>query len=273
MNFVTAAPLTRNLKLLAAVLAVVCATVLTGCGGSDTDDAASPRPAAGGTPGDAAGGAQEGGTGVRGVAKLNGPVPERVVLQTEGDPQCTIMHQDEPLLSDRELISPDGGIQNVFVYVKEAPAGDYPPPAEQEVIDQVACRYIPHVLGVQVGQEISVRNSDPTLHNVRSFARVNRPFNNSQPKGTPPRIKKFDKAEMAIRLKCDIHPWMTAFVFAMDHPFFAVTDAEGGFAISGLPAGEYTLVAWHEKYGEQEAVVTVTEGELATADFTFEAPE
>ena len=244
-------------------LAVICSAALAACGGSDTEDTAgtAPAPAAGDKV-----------ASLSGTVTFNGPRPERAVLLTESDPKCTVLHTDEPLLSDREIVSEDGGVKDVFVYIKEAAEGEYPVPTQQVVLDQVGCRYIPHVLGVQVGQELRVQNSDPTLHNVRSFARANRPFNNSQPAGAAPRIKKFNKVEMGIRLKCDIHPWMTAFIFAMDHPFFAVTDESGSYSIDGLPPGEYALVAWHEKYGEQEIAITVSEDAGTTTDFTFTAP-
>jgi len=260
---------TNNVNIASILLVLLCAAVLAACGGSDTDNSES-DPGTAPTPSSSA---EEDGASLSGAVLFTGPRPERVVLLIESDPNCTMAHADAPLLSDREIVSEDGGVQNVFVYIKEAPAGEYPVPTQQVILDQIGCRYIPHVMGVQLGQELRVQNSDPTLHNVRSFARANRPFNNSQPKGAAPRIKKFDKVEMGIRLKCDIHPWMTAFIFAMDHPFFATTDENGAYAISGLPAGEYTLVAWHEKYGEQESLVTISEGEDAVADFAFEPTE
>ena len=167
-------------------LAVICSAALAACGGSDTEDTAGTAPAPAG--GDKV-------ASLSGTVTFNGPRPERAVLLTESDPKCTVLHTDEPLLSDREIVSEDGGIKDVFVYIKEAPGGEYPVPTQQKVLDQVGCRYIPHVLGVQVGQELRIENNDPTLHNVRSFARKNRPFNNSQPKGAAPRIKKFDNVE------------------------------------------------------------------------------
>lgn len=271
MNFHSTCHSTRSVNAANVLLAIICAVALAACGGSDTEDSAGGPPA----PTEQAGGdlsasPVDTGTGLSGKVTLNGPRPERTVVQTESDEKCAEAHGNEPLLSDSTIVSENGEIKNVFVYIKEAPEGDYPPPAEQVVLDQVGCRYIPHVLGVQLGQELSIENSDPMLHNVRAFARKNRPFNNTQIEGAPPRVKKFKNAEMAIRMKCDIHPWMTAFLFAMDHPFFAVTDESGAYTIEGLPAGDYTLVAWHEKYGEQETTITITEGEGTAADFTFE---
>ena len=279
MNFRSTCHSSRTLTRI--ILAVICAVVLAACGGSDTEDSAgSGAPAAPAVDapaapaaGDVSASAGDTGTPLSGRVTFNGPRPKWTVLPTESDPECAALHVDEPLLSDREIVGEDGGIKNFFVYIKEAPEGDYPVPAEQAVLDQIGCRYVPHVLGVQAGQEIRVENSDPTLHNVRAIARTNRPFNNSLPKGAAPRVKKFDKVELAIRMKCDIHPWMTAFIFAVDHPFFATTDESGAYTIQGLPPGDYTLVAWHEKYGEQATAITITEGEGTAADFVFEPTE
>ena len=270
MNFRTKRHSIRSLNAANILLALICALVLAACGGSDTDDTAETAPPEAAAAGDVLASAGDTGTVLSGRVTFDGPRPERAVLQTREDPKCTAMHVDGPFLSDREIVGEDGGIKNVFVYIKEAPEGDYPAPAEQVVLDQIGCRYVPHVLGVQVGQEISIENSDPTLHNVRAFARANRPINNALPKDSAPRVQKFKNPELAIRMKCDIHPWMTAFLFAMDHPFFATTGESGAYTIQGLPPGDYTLVAWHEKYGEQETAISVTDGEGTAADFVFQ---
>lgn len=270
---------TRSLCMAMSLFVLLCSGILAGCGGSDTDDgsatedaaAAPSTPAEGLIAANTSGSAGENSNGLSGIVTFAGPRPERAVLQTESDAKCAAMHTDAPLLSDKTIVNEDGGVQNVFVYIKNAPEGDYPIPTEQVVLDQIACRYVPHIIGIRVGQEIAVKNSDPTLHNVRASARINRPWNNALPEGAPPRIKKFKKMEMLIRLKCDIHPWMTGVIFAMDHPFFAVTDESGSYSINGLPPGDYTLVAWHESFGEQESAITVSEGPATTADFTFTA--
>ncbi len=107
---------------------------------------------------------------------------------------------------------------------------------------------------------------------MRAIARENDPFNLGQPENTPPRVKTFENPEKAIRMKCDVHPWMTGFIFALPHPFFDTTEDEGNFAITGLPPGEYTIAAWHEVYGEKEATVTVEDGDMSEVSFSF-APE
>jgi plastocyanin len=208
---------------------------------------------------------------VAGKVIFEGPAPKRATLETEGDPKCHAMHANEPLLSDREVVGPDGGIQWAFAYIKNPPAGDYPVPDTAAELDQVACAYVPHVLAVRVGQKVNIKNTDPTLHNVRAIARTNKPINFAQPQGTPPRERIFDKAEMGIKVKCDIHSWMTGYLFTMEHPFFAVTDGGGNYSISGLPAGDYTLVVWHEAYGTKEIPVTVKAGAGTDAQVVFKA--
>ena len=208
---------------------------------------------------------------VRGVVKWDGPAPTPHRLDAGADPKCAAMHgADNPLMSKQEVVSEEGEVQYVFMYVSNPPDGEYEPPAQPAVLDQTGCEYQPHVFGMVAGQELEVRNSDPTLHNVRSFARVNKPFNMGQPEGTSPRTQdNFKKAEDAIKFKCDVHPWMQAFAFVLEHPFFSVTNADGQYEIGNLPAGTYTLVAWHEKYGEQEQEITVPESGAAEANFTY----
>ncbi len=255
------------------LLAVVCAAVLAACGGSDTEDAADPGASEAPAAADVSTQAEDTGPHLSGKITFYGPRPVRVELSTAADPLCTAMHKDEPLLSDHAIVSERGELKDVFVYVKEPPEGNYPVPAEQLVLDQIGCSYVPHVFGIQIGQELSVQNSDPLLHNIRSFARKNRPFNNAQEEGAAPRVKKFGKVELGIRMKCDIHPWMTGFIFALDHPYFGTSAENGVYGIHGLPAGDYTLVAWHEEYGEQEAAVTVAEDGSGVADFVFSPAE
>jgi plastocyanin len=263
---------------LSFILSAISVAV-AGWGGTGEEPAApaeSPAPAAGGTPAPAqpaAAVAPVASADITGKVVYEGTPPERAVLETQGDPKCFAMHKDAPLLSDREVVSADGGVQWAFVYVKNAPAGDYPVPGDEVVLDQVGCRYTPHVLGVRVGQTLALHNSDALLHNVRAIARENKPINYGQPAGSAPRKKVFDKAEMEIRIKCDVHPWMTAFTFAMDHPFFAVTDENGAFTIPNLPAGDYTLVCWHESYGEQEMIVSVKGGAPTDVSFTVKPKE
>jgi hypothetical protein len=122
-----------------------------------------------------------------------------------------------------------------------------------------------------VGQNLEIKNSDPLLHNIKALGKKNRPFNISQPTAGMTTIRTFTAAEVPLPVECNVHGWMHAFVGVLPHPFFASTGAEGTFSIAGLPAGTYTLEAWHEKYGVQTATVTVTGSDTKTADFTYTA--
>jgi hypothetical protein len=270
----------RNpLGVLSIVLAAAM-MVLAGCGGSDGD-----TPDAAETPATEPAGEDHAGhdhtgeahaeeeaaaaapTGVLGRVTFDGPQPERPEISTTADAKCAILHGGEPLISELRVVSADGGVEHSFVYVKNPPEGEYPVPTEPALLDQVGCMYVPHIVGMRAGQPLNVKNSDETTHNIRSYSKANKPFNISQPVPGV-RERQFPNPEASVKIKCDFHPWMTAYVFAMEHPYFAVTDADGNFEISDLPDGEYTLVAWHETWGEQEATLTVADGS-GEASFTF----
>lgn len=217
--------------------------------------------------------AGDGSAAVAGVAKFEGEAPPARVIDVSADPKCADMHKDNPLLSDAVVISDAGEVANVLVYVDNPPDMKYPMPETPAVLDQEGCQYKPHILVARVDQEIAIKNSDPLLHNVRSFARRNRPFNMGQPEDSPPRTKTYSKPEQEIKIKCDVHPWMTAYLWVLDHPFYSVTGEDGSFRIENLPAGKYTLKAWHERMGEMEQEVTVEDGQaIEDVVFTFTRP-
>ena len=137
-------------------------------------------------------------------------------------------------------------------------------------LDQDGCRYHPHVLGIQAGQTLAIKNSDGILHNIKAKAKANRPFNISQPT-VMTSTKTFDKPEVMVALECNVHGWMHAWLGVLPHPFFGVSGADGSFTLKGLPPGTYTIEAWHEKYGTQTATVTVAGSETKTTDFSFAA--
>jgi hypothetical protein len=139
-------------------------------------------------------------------------------------------------------------------------------------LDQVGCRYSPHVLGVQVGQTVEIRNSDGLLHNVHGLPKVNASFNRAMPPNVTEYRHVFEQPEAPFLVKCDVHPWMGAWIEVLDHPYFAVSGGDGRFEITGLPAGTYEVEAWHEMLGTRSATVTVADGEAASSDFAFERP-
>ncbi len=209
---------------------------------------------------------------ISGTVTYEGEPLKRYPLRMDADPNCEQIYGDKRVLSRDSLIGEDGAIENVFVYLKEAPEGTADdPPAEAVRLEQRGCLYTPRILGVRVQQDIEIVNDDPTLHNVRALARANRPFNIGQPaRGT--RIKSFRAAEKPIKVKCDVHPWMAAYVFVMEHSFHSTTGSEGVYRIDGLPAGSHELVFWHEKLGERVVEVEVS-GDVEGLDLIFEGSE
>ena len=207
---------------------------------------------------------------VSGSVSFQGEAPKRTVIKMDADPKCAAIHGDKKVGSEDAIVSKEGKVANVFVYLKDGVKGKFPTPTAPAEIDQNGCMYIPHVQGVMVDQPFNIKSSDPTLHNIHCLGKVNPEFNFGQPQ---PGVKDkvFHKAEAPIKFKCDVHPWMSAYVFVMENPFFAVSGKDGAFAIKDVPDGEYTLAAWHEKFGEQTAKIKVAGGELKDQNFTFSA--
>ena len=164
-----------------------------------------------------------------------------------------------------------GGLKDVLVYIKSGVSGSYPAPTEPVLLDQKGCMYHPHIITVQVGQPLKIRNSDDTLHNIHPHPTVNQEFNVGQPRQGMESTKTFDKPEVPIPVGCDVHPWMRSYIAVLNHPFFAVTKEDGTYEIKGLPPGEYQIEAWHEKLKNQTQKVTVKDGDKAKADFTYKS--
>lgn len=208
---------------------------------------------------------------ISGSVKFSGTAPENEILSMNADPTCVAAHK-EPVRAETVIVNSNGTLKNVFIHVKEGLEGKtFPAPAETVKIDQQGCQYHPHVFGLQAGQSLEIINSDPTLHNVHSLAEKSKQFNLGMPIQGMKLKKKFDAPEVMVKLKCDVHPWMSAFIGVLNHPFFSVSNDSGAFEIKDLPAGEYTIEAWHEKYGAQTQKVTVADDAPAAIDFTFNA--
>lgn len=207
---------------------------------------------------------------VKGKVNFKGTAAKPAELKMNADPNCKNAHKS-PVYSETVVVNGNGTLKNVFVYIKDGLAQKYPTPAETVTVkfDQKGCMYAPHVFGIQVGQTLEIHNSDPTLHNVHAMPKVNQQFNVGMPKQGMIIKQKFQKPEIGAKIKCDVHPWMNAYANVVEHPFYAVSDATGAFQIKDVPAGKYTVVAWHEKLGTKEGTLTVEAGKDANLDFEF----
>lgn len=210
---------------------------------------------------------------ITGNVKYDGPVPKFREIKMDADPICLTKHSDS--VFPQTLVLGEGQTMgNVFVRVSQgAPKKDYPVPTEPLVLDQHGCMYSPHVSAAMVNQDIKILNPDGTLHNVHAVPTINTEFNLAMPKFRKEVTKSFDKPELFIKFKCDVHPWMIGYVSVMEHPFFDTTEEDGNFEIKDLPAGTYEITAWHEKLGEKTASVTISaDDETQTVDFVFSRP-
>ena len=205
---------------------------------------------------------------VTGKVTFDGEPPVRTPVKMAADPNCKPGPES---LSETQIVSADKGLKNVFVYVKDGLGNAvYETPAKPVVLDQSGCRYEPHVFGVFVGQPVEIKNSDPTLHNVHAIPKSNTEFNFGQPDDKAPIITKtFDKPEIGMSFRCDVHGWMAAYGGVLSHPFFAVSKADGTYEIKGLPAGTYTIEVWHERLGTRTQTVTVDGKAGATANIAY----
>jgi plastocyanin len=210
---------------------------------------------------------------ITGKITFEGAQPAEVTIPMRTDPQCAKMYK-EKVTTRHFIISPAGELADVFVYIKDGlGAQKYDPPAEPVVLDQVGCFYTPYVFGVQTGQRLVVKNSDPTLHNVHIQTDPktgNKGSNQVQaPKGRDI-VKTFDHPEIFVRFKCDVHPWMFAWAAVMEHPFFSVSAEDGTFRIANVPPGKYVIEAIHRKAGRQTREITVGDQDQ-TANFVMKA--
>jgi len=209
---------------------------------------------------------------VKGVAMIDGTAPKNEPIKMNADPVC-VKQNTTPQSQETYMVSADGkNLGNVFVYVKDG-LGSYvfDTPTESAKIDQKDCRYHPHVFGMRVNQPLEIVNSDPTLHNIHAMPKGNSEFNNGQPIQGMKMSHTFDKQEVMVPFKCDVHGWMNAYVGVMNHPYYAVSDKDGKFELKGLPPGTYTIEAWHEKLGTQTASVTLAAKDSKDITFTFKA--
>ena len=212
---------------------------------------------------------------ISGSVIFEGKGPRMRTIKMGADPVCSAAHT-EPVKSEAVVVNDNGTLKNVLVSISAGLDGmKFEIPEGPVILDQKGCKYTPHVWGVMAGQTVEIRNSDATLHNIHSQSKTNKAFNFAMPKVVKKKNHTFDKSEGPFIIKCDVHPWMRTWVTVFDHPFYTVTDDTGKFTLENVPAGTYTVKAWHEsskKLPAQTMEVTVSDGEAASLDFDFTRP-
>jgi hypothetical protein len=210
---------------------------------------------------------------ITGTITFAGKPPALKPLAMDADPACAKKHT-KPVPAEMLVLGGGNTMGNVLVWVsKGLPAGKtFPVPKNPVTLDQRGCVYVPHVMGIMVGQAYRILNSDGILHNIHTLPKINPSFNRAMPATLKETSTSFPKPENVFQIKCDVHPWMSAFIGVFTHPFFSATATDGKFTISGLDPGSYEITAWHERLGTQTAAVTVAANDKKTQDFKFSVP-
>ena len=259
----------KPVLLIAAAMSF--GVVMISCGGGSSTTSEQP---AGGAPAAGGGTAVDASTAgtVTGTIKLDGTAPKMKVINMAAEPACAKIHASAPAMTE-DVVPGDGGtLQNVIVYLK----GDFSQykldvPTAPAMINQMGCQYQPHVLALMANQPLQVVNSDMTTHNIHPVPKNNREWNESQPPGSQPINQSFAREEIAVPVKCNVHPWMKAYIGVIGTPYFQVTGKDGSFALKNVPPGTYTVEAWHESLGTQEQMVTIGPKESKAVTLTFKA--
>jgi plastocyanin len=252
-----------HLSHLRVLAAIVVAATASGCGGSQPAAPAARTPPPNARRVDAATAGTLGGR-----VLFDGPAPQNPPIKMSADPVCIRANPNGATFETFAVH--DGGLDNVFVYVKDGLDNYYfDAPTDAVKLDQQGCKYSPHVFGIRVGQPLEIVNSDSTLHNVHAMPQANQEFNFPQQIQGMKNQKTFTTREVMVPFKCDVHGWMGAYVGVLDHPYFAVTSGGGRFELKNLPAGTYTIEAWHERLGPMTQKVTIGEKETKDVSFTY----
>ena len=247
---------TKSLTSIAALAAMICICSLKTVKAGD-------RPAS-------ASNIAAGTASVRGVVKFVGAVPKSTPVNMAADPSCAKQHP-APVLSQDVVADANGGLQNVIVFIADGLGNQtFDPPSQPVVLTQKGCMYQPHVLAMQENQRLEVKNDDPTSHNIHPVPVNNREWNKSEPPGSKTE-ETFTRSEIAIPVKCNIHPWMRGYVAVFKHPYFAVTGKDGSFDLSSLPPGTYTVEAWHEKLGTSTQKITIGANETKAVNLVLKS--
>jgi plastocyanin len=210
---------------------------------------------------------------ITGTITFAGKAPALKPLAMDADPACAKKHSG-PVPAEMLVLGSGQTMGNVIVWVsKGLPAGKtWPAPKTPVTLDQKGCVYVPHAMGIMVGQPYRILNSDGILHNIHTLPKINPSFNRAMPATSKETSTTFAKPEPIFQIKCDVHPWMSAYIGVFTHPFFSTTSTDGKFTIAGLDAGTYEITAWHERLGTQTASITVTGTDTKTQDFKFAVP-
>ena len=207
---------------------------------------------------------------IRGVVKFVGTVPAPKPIVMAADPSCAKQHSS-PAFSQEVMTDSKGDLQNVVVFVSEGLGNrTFDPPKQPVVFEQKGCMYMPHVLAVWANQPLRVVNDDPTSHNIHPTPANNREWNKAEPPGSSV-DESFAREEVAIPVKCNVHPWMRGYIAVFKHPYFSVTGGNGSFNLRGLTPGTYTIKAWHEKLGTSTQTITIGASETKEVDFVFKS--
>jgi len=211
---------------------------------------------------------------ITGTVKLDGTAPHQKPIDMSKDPSCAQTAGGAPVATESVVVGSNGGLANVVVYISQGLTGnEAATPSQPATIDQKGCQYVPHVVALNIGQHMTVLNSDKTAHNIHpqpSPGGGNAQWNKSQTAGSSPIDIAWTNQEVAIPVKCNIHPWMHAYIAVVKGPF-GVSNDSGSFKLDNVPPGTYTLTAWQETYGTQTQNVTVAAGKPAAVNFAFKA--
>jgi len=211
--------------------------------------------------------AAAGAGGITGKVTLEGQLLKAKTINMSSEPGCAKLYSTPPTTED-VVVGPGGGLKNVVVYVSAGAPKQTGPAAQPVSVTQKGCRFAPHVVAMQVNQEVRVINEDATTHNIHPLPTINREWNKAQPPGTPPLQETFAREEF-ISVKCNIHSWMHSYFVVLKTPYYFVSNENGAFTLERLPPGKYTLSAWHEVYGKQSQEVIISGDETQAVNFTF----
>lgn len=211
---------------------------------------------------------------ITGKAIYKGKRPKLRMIKMGGDPICLTKNQGNDVLPKSIVLGPEFEMKNVFLRIVEGlPKKNYPTPSEPVVVSQEGCMYNPPVFGVMKGQSVKILNPDGTLHNVHAMSKINKEFNIAMPKFRKEVTKSWDKEEFMFEMKCDVHPWMVAYVAVLNHPYYTVTNEAGVYTIDNLAPGDYVIEAWQQRLEPQRVSVAVAEGKPTEVNFTFQRPD